>query len=227
MIALTLPQGDVVIGTVELKTKGIFPLLPSKHMNITVVKTHQRFIQVGPESCKWAACLKFRLDVGVARSKSLKMTGTLWNDPKEGVSEITALHPPAPTGDQRDYTLRHESTTTATAEIGFNGPIPQPKLTISGAKKMGWDENRQVVLTTFSNVSPRKKFTMKFTPLPGKKSIPATLAFIVQVTYPGERALFTLDLQFCSGEHKDRLIVVCDGVTEIKKSVDFIPWDPR
>ena len=69
---------------------------------------------------------------------------------------------------------------------------------------MGWDETRQVVLTTFDNVSPRKEFAMKFTPLPGKKFIPTTLAFIVQVTYPGERALFTLDLQFSSGEYKDK-----------------------
>jgi len=126
--------------------------------------------------------------------------GTLWNDPKEGVFEITALHPPAPTGDLRDHTLRHESATAATAENGFKGPITQPKLSISGAKRMGWDETRQVVLTTFDNVSPRKEFAMEFTPLPGKKSIPATLAFIVQVTYPGERALFALDLQFSSGE---------------------------
>jgi len=69
--------------------------------------------------------------------------------------------------------------------------------------KNGWNETRQVVLTTF-DVPPRTEFAMEFTPLPGEKSIPATLAFIVQITYPGEHALFALDLQFSSGEYKDR-----------------------
>jgi hypothetical protein len=69
---------------------------------------------------------------------------------------------------------------------------------------VGWDEPRQVVLTTFDNVPPRKEFVMEFAPLRGEKSIPATLPFAVQVTYSGERALFTLDLQFSSGEYEDR-----------------------
>jgi len=65
-------------------------------------------------------------------------------------------------------------------------------------------ETRQVVLTSFNNVSPRKEFVMEFTPLPGKKTIPSTLAFVVMATYPRERTLFILDLQFSNGESKDR-----------------------
>ena len=65
----------------------------------------------------------------------------------------------------------------------------------------GWDETRQVTLTTFDNVYPRLEFMMEFTPLPGQKSIPAYLDFVVQVTYPGERAPFTLRLQFSKGGH--------------------------
>ena len=172
-----------------------------------------------PELRKWAACLRFRLDVGGAKCERLKMTGTLWNDREEGVFEITvssslsmkhpaydglqALDPPAPTGDHCEYTIRHEQTTTGGAEIGVNGPSPRFKLSISNSKKTGWDETCQITLTTFDNVYPRHEFAMEFTPLPGKKSIPAQLAFVVQVTYPGERAPFTLELQFSKDEHKE------------------------
>ena len=90
-----------------------------------------------------------------------------------------------------------------TVGIG-GGPFPMPKVLFSGSKTVSHTETRQVVLTAFDNVSPRKEFEMEFTPLPGKKTIPSTLAFVVLVTYPRERGLFILDLQFSSGESKDR-----------------------
>lgn len=79
-----------------------------------------------------------------------------------------------------------------------------PKLLRTDSKKVSYSETHQVVLTSFDNVFPRKEFSMEFTPLPGKKTIPSTLAFVVMVTYPGERALFILDLLFSSRENKDR-----------------------
>ena len=70
--------------------------------------------------------------------------------------------------------------------------------------KNGVERDPSSCPTTF-DVPPRTEFAVEFTPLPGEKSS-CELAFIVQVTYPEERALFTLDLQFSGGEYKDRSI---------------------
>jgi hypothetical protein len=89
---------------------------------------------------------------------------------------------------------------------GMSGlhPIPSLSLAVAAGRTKSWSEAYQVVRTEFSNISPRQKFVMNFSSLPGSKHVPDTLAIAVLITFPGTPAPFNIEFQFKCRDASDR-----------------------
>lgn len=173
-----------------------------------------RFYQV---SDRWAACLTFRIHIAKNKFPSLELTGTIKHNgdieisvsrpsPNKAslTSDIQNVYPPPTTGDHPESIVQREHTKTLTAGLQAGSPFPNPSISYSAQSKTGWSESHSVTETTFENISPRERFSMKFSPLPGTNFVPVTLNLAILVVSPSTPVCFATDFDFCFGTHTAR-----------------------
>jgi len=102
--------------------------------------------------------------------------------------------------------VQHGESGTVTLTGGTSGmhPIPSFSLAVAAGSTKSWSEAHRVVRTEFNNRSPRQKFVMKFSSLPGLKHVPDTLSIAVLITFPGTPAPFNIEFQFKCRDASDR-----------------------